>query len=103
MKRRGGFNAPHLDLNLRVLVVAPNGDYAAHCGMWCLPGSRYAYIEPVFTLPEYRRKGLGKAAVLEGVKRCSTLGAKEAYVLSSQQFYYSIGFYPIQNETWWES
>ena len=103
MRKRGGFNAPHLDLNLRVLVVAPNGDYAAHCGMWCLPGSRYAYIEPVFTLPEYRRKGLGKAAVLEGVKRCSTLGAKEAYVLSSQQFYYSIGFYPIQNETWWES
>lgn len=101
MKNREGFNAPHLNLNLRILVIAPNGDYASHCGMWYIPGTEYAYVEPVFTLPEYRKMGLGKAAVLEGVKRCGKLGAKQAYVLSSQQFYYSIGFYPIQNETWW--
>jgi len=101
MKKREGFDAPHLDLNLRILVVAPNGDYAAHCGMWCIADSKYAYVEPVFTLPEYRKMGLGKAAVLEGVNRCGKLGAKQAYVLSSQQFYYRIGFYPIQNETWW--
>jgi GNAT superfamily N-acetyltransferase len=101
MRNREGFDAPHIDMDLRILVVAPNGDYAAHCGMWYLPGSEYAYVEPVFTLPEYRKMGLGKAAVLEGVKRCGKLGAKYAYVLSSQQFYYSIGFYPVQNETWW--
>ena len=101
MKNREGFDAPHLDLRLRILVVALNGDYASHCGMWHLPNSEYAYVEPVFTLPEYRKMGLGKAAVLEGVKRCGEQGAKRAYVLSSQQFYYNIGFYPIQNETWW--
>lgn len=101
MRKREGFDAPHLNLNLRILVVAPNGDYAAHSGMWCIPNSGYAYVEPVFTLPEYRKMGLGRAAVLEGVNRCGKLGAKQAYVLSSQQFYYSIGFYPIQNETWW--
>lgn len=101
MKNNCEFHAPHYDKNLRILVVAPNGDYAAHCGMWCLPGSEYAYVEPVFTLPEYRKMGLGKAAVLEGVNRCGKLGAKQAYVLSSQQFYYSIGFYPFENETWW--
>lgn len=99
MKSRKRFGAPHLNMNLRLLVVAPNGDYASHCGMWYIPGSDYAYVEPVFTLPEYRKMGLGKAAVLEGVKRCGKLGAKQAYVISSQQFYYSIGFYPIQNET----
>ena len=102
MKNREGFDAPHLNLNLRILVIAPNGDYASHCGMWYIPGSEYAYVEPVFTLPEYRKMGLGRAAVLEGVKRCGKLGAKQAYVLSSQQFYYNIGFYPIQNETWWK-
>ncbi len=101
MERREEFGAPHFARDLRVLVVAPNGDYASHCGMWCLPGSDYAYVEPVFTLPEYRKMGLGRAAVLEGVKRCSRLGANYALVGSSQQFYYSIGFYPIQNETWW--
>lgn len=101
VKNRTGFDAPYLDLDLRILVVAPNGDYAAHCGMWCIPGSGYAYVEPVFTLPEYRKMGLGKAAVLEGVNRCGKIGAKQAYVLSSQQFYYNIGFYPILSETWW--
>lgn len=101
MEKREGFDAPHLNLNLRILVVAPNGDYASHCGMWYLPGSDYAYVEPVFTLPEYRKIGLGKAAVFEGVKRCGELGAKCAYVISSQQFYYNIGFYPVHNETVW--
>jgi predicted N-acetyltransferase YhbS len=96
------FNIPHFDPNLRILVIAPNGEYAAHCGMWHIPESEYAYVEPVFTLPKYRKMGLGKAAVLEGVNRCGKLGAKQAYVLSSQQFYYNIGFYPIQNETWWK-
>lgn len=101
MRTREDFGAPYLNLNLRILVVSPSGDYAAHCGMWCIPNSGYAYVEPVFTLPEYRKMGLGKAAVLEGINRCAKLGAKRAYVLSSQQFYYSIGFYPVQNETWW--
>lgn len=101
MINREGFDAPHLNPSLRILVVAPNGDYAAHCGMWYLPGDSYAYVEPVFTLPEYRRLGLGKAAVIEGLNRCEKLGATHGYVGSSQQFYYSIGFYPYQNETWW--
>lgn len=101
MKKREGFDAPYFNKSLRIMVVAPNGDYASHCGMWYIQGSDYAYIEPVFTLPEYRKMGLGKAAVLEGIQRCGVLGAKYAIVLSSQQFYYSIGFYPVQNETWW--
>jgi GNAT superfamily N-acetyltransferase len=101
VKNREGFDKPYFDPDLRILVVAPNGDYAAHCGMWCIPGSEYSYVEPVFTLPEYRKLGLGKAAVLEGVNRCGKLGAKHAYVLSSQQFYYNIGFYPYQDDIWW--
>ena len=101
-RKREGFDKPYLDLSIRIMIVAPNGDYAAHCGMWCIPGSGYAYVEPVFTLPQYRKMGLGKAAVLEGVTRCGKLGARQAYVLSSQQFYYNIGFYPILSETWWQ-
>lgn len=103
IEAKRAFDAPHLDLSLRVLVIAPNGDYASHCGMWHLSNSDYAYVEPVFTLPGYRKMGLGKAAVLEGVRRCGNRGARCAFVLSNQQFYYNIGFYPIQNETWWFS
>lgn len=55
-------------------------------------GCEYAYGESVFTLSEYHKMGLGKASVLEGVKRCGKRGAKYAIVLSSQQFYYFIGY-----------
>lgn len=74
MEAREGFDAPGFENSLRVLVVSPSGDYAAHCGIWHLPGSEYAYIEPVFTLPEYRRKGLGRAAVWEAARRCRQPG-----------------------------
>jgi predicted N-acetyltransferase YhbS len=70
--------------------------------MWYEPGTDYALVEPVATDPDYRLMGLGRAAVLEGVIRCGKLGAKRAYVGSSQQFYYNIGFYPAASGTWWE-
>lgn len=95
-------SGPHRNETLNMKVVAPNGDYASYCGMWHLPGTEYALVEPVCTDPTYRKLGLGKAAVLEAVKRCGKLGAKVAYVGSSQQFYYNIGFYPTSTETWWE-
>ena len=102
-REREGFDDPLFHSDIRIVVVSPTGDYAAHCGMWHLGNTDYAYVEPVFTLPEYRKIGLGKAAVLEGVKRCGVRGATRAYVVSGQQFYYSIGFYPVHNETWWSN
>lgn len=101
-QEREEFSALHYDRRLRVLVVAPNGDYASHCGMWHLQGERFAYVEPVFTLPEYRGIGLGRAAVYEGLERCRKRGAQAAFVGSSQQFYYRLGFVPFRRETWWE-
>lgn len=47
------------------------------------------------------RMGLGRAAVLEALRRCAALGAKHAYVGSSQQFYYNIGFKPSTSSTFW--
>ena len=45
--------------------------------------------------------GLGKAVVLEGIRRVGELGAKTALVGSSQQFYYSIGLRPFSTATLW--
>lgn len=92
---------PHVDLSLKIAVVAPNNDYAAYCGMWLDAASPDALVEPVATDPAYRKMGLGKAAVLEGVRRCAHRGAKRALVGSNQQFYYSIGFRPYNTYTWW--
>ena len=100
--RRISVSGPHVNLNLNIAVVAPDGEFVSYCGMWYEPGTDYALVEPVATDPKYRKLGLGRAAVLEGVKRCGKLGAKQAIVGSSQQFYYSIGFYPLCNETFWE-
>lgn len=92
---------PNVDLNLKVAAVAPNGNFAAYCGMWYDPEAGYAVIEPVATDPEYRKMGLGKAVVLEGIRRVGELGAKTALVGSSQQFYYSIGLRPFRTLTLW--
>ncbi|MNW29437.1 hypothetical protein D3C74_62910 [compost metagenome] len=91
----------NVDLNLKVAVVAPDGNFVSYCGMWYDPEAGFALIEPVATDPDYRRMGLGKAAVLEGIKRVGILGAKMALVGSSQQFYYSIGLRPYAASTIW--
>ena len=97
-----GFDRPNVNLDLKIAVVAPNGDFVSYCGMWQDSESKCALVEPVATDPAYRKMGLGKAAVLEAVRRCGTLGAQRALVGSSQQFYYNIGFRPYATSTWWE-
>lgn len=67
-----------------------DGDYVAHCGVW-YDGGETAYIEPVATVPEHRRKGLGKAVVYEALRRAKKQGAKRAIVISDQRFYQNIG------------
>lgn len=92
---------PNVDLDIKVAAVAPDGNFAAYCGMWYDPKAGYAVIEPVATDPQYRKMGLGKAVVLEGIKRVRALGARTALVGSSQQFYYSIGLRPYRTATIW--
>jgi GNAT superfamily N-acetyltransferase len=92
---------PNLDLNLKIAVVSPEGNFVSFCGMWYEPKAKFALVEPVATVPEYRRKGLGRAAVYEGIKRVSRLGATKVLVGSSQQFYYSIGFRPYATASEW--
>lgn len=84
--------APNFRKDLTITVRAPNGDYAAFVGIWVVAESRVAYVEPVATDPSYRRMGLARAAVLEGVRRAGVEGADVAWVGSDQQFYLSMGF-----------
>ncbi|MDW7655750.1 MAG: GNAT family N-acetyltransferase [Bacillota bacterium] len=96
------FKRPHVNLDLKIAVVAPNGDFVSYCGMWQDDRSQSALVEPVATDPAYRKMGLGRAAVLEAILRCGRLGARRAIVGSSQQFYYSIGFQPYATSSFWE-
>jgi predicted N-acetyltransferase YhbS len=70
--------------------------------MWYDRSTDYAYVEPVATDPDYRRMGLARAAVLEGIRRCFAEGAEVAYVGTTMPFYLSIGFKPLFEAHWWE-
>ena len=85
-------SAPTFRHDLNIVVEAPVGHFASFSGTWFDPTNRIAYVEPVATDPDYRRRGLGAAAVLEGIRRCGELGASVAYVGSDQAFYHAIGF-----------
>ena len=99
--RRRMFDTPKARRDLKIAVEAPNGDFVAFCGMFYEPANRFAYVEPVATDPAYRRLGLGKAAVLEGMRRCAELGATVAYVGSNEPFYLSFGFEVIYTSECW--
>jgi GNAT superfamily N-acetyltransferase len=90
--RRKMQSGPNYRKDLAVVVVAPSGDFVSFCGMWYDKHNCFGYVEPVATDPDYRRRGLGRAAVLEGIRLCSTLGATVAYVGSDNPFYLSFGF-----------
>lgn len=85
-------SGPHFRKDLTIVVEAPNGDFVAFGGLWFDPVNRFGYVEPVATDPNYRRKGLGTAAVLEGIRRCGELGATVAYVGTDMPFYLAMGF-----------
>ena len=100
--RRKMFDTATARRDLKIAVAAPNGDFAAFCGMFYQPERKFGYVEPVATDPDYRRMGLGKAAVLEGIRRCAQLGATHAYVGSDQPFYLSFGFEVIYTSQCWQ-
>jgi len=85
-------SGPHFRKDLTIVVEAPNGAFVAYSGLWFDPINRFGYVEPVATDPDYRRMGLGIAAVLEGIRRCGELGASVAYVGSDMPFYLAMGF-----------
>ena len=99
--RRAMFDTPKAHRELKIAVVAPNGDFASFCGMFYEPNGRFGYVEPVATDPRYRRLGLGKAAVLEGIRRCGALGATTAYVGNDLPIYKSAGFKKVYNSECW--
>lgn len=99
--RRRLFDTPKARRDLKIAVKASDGEFAAFCGMFYEPTNRLAYVEPVATDPKYRRMGLGKAAVLEGIRRCGALGATVAYVGNDLPIYRSVGFEKVYISECW--
>lgn len=99
--RRFMQSAPNFRFDLTIVTVAPDDSYASFCGMWVVPENRVAYVEPVATDPDHRRRGAGRAAVVEALRRAGAAGADVAWVGSEQPFYLALGFQPAFRSTLW--
>lgn len=93
---------PDLDL----VCVAPNGQLAAFCICWLdksVNGNITGQIEPLGVHADFRKLGLGKAILAEGLKRLSEKGARNIYVQTENyrnaafKLYESAGFHVTQD------
>ena len=90
--------APDYRRDLDLFIVSPRGEYVSGCIVWYDDFNKVGYYEPVCTIPEFRRLGMGREVMMEGIRRLADLGATKAFVGSSQKFYKSLGFelnYPV--------
>ncbi|MBK8836608.1 MAG: GNAT family N-acetyltransferase [Anaerolineae bacterium] len=87
--------APGYEPELDLAVALPGGTFAAYCVCWLDPVNRVGEFEPVGTRPAYRRKGYGRAVLLEGLRRMRERGMREGLVYCKAHnvdFYQSAGF-----------
>jgi len=93
-------SGPHFRKDLTTVIKAPNGAYACFAGMWLDEVNGYAYLEPLATVPDYRRLGLATVALTEGMKKTQALGATYCFG-GEREFYTALGFETIcQRERW---
>lgn len=92
--------APHATTELNVIIKNADNEYVCYAGMWMTPENHLAYLEPLCTVPEYRKKGLASAALSELYRRTLPIGATHM-TGGSNKFYHDIGFKPIVTWTTW--
>ena len=70
---------------LNLVVTAPDGTFAAFCFSWIEPrrgaseGALRGYLQTLGTRPRFRNLGLGRALLLETLRRFQALGAREGF------------------------
>jgi len=72
--------APLYRRDLDLVAAAPDGSTAAFCTIWFDDVTRSAIFEPVATVPAHQKRGLGKALLVEGLRRLQRMGATTAFV-----------------------
>jgi ribosomal protein S18 acetylase RimI-like enzyme len=88
----------HYAYDRDLVVVAPDGSFAAFTMCWLDPEAAIGEFEPVGTHPDHRRLGLGRAVNTAGLRRLRELGARDVMVFSersnaaSEALYRSVGF-----------
>jgi mycothiol synthase len=96
-KYRYLMQAPGYNPDLDVVIVAPDGRFAAFALAWIDWVSKIGVFEPVGTAVEFQKLGLGKATLHEAMRRMQTHGIETATVVTSLSqgvvpFYQAVGF-----------
>ncbi len=95
---RNFIRSPVYDRDLDVVAVAKDGQVGAFCIIWTDPINKVGLFEPVGTHPDFQRKGLGRAVMLEGLKRLKERGMQSAIVSTNEdnqagiKLYEAVGF-----------
>ncbi len=95
---RAFMSAPGYDPELDIAIAAPDGTIVSFAMGWIDADNQLSEFEPVGTRYAFHRRGLGKAALLEGLRRLQARGVETALVSCHADepgnvlFYQSAGF-----------
>ena len=73
-------NAPGYSLDWDLVAVAPDGRHASFACVWVDWRNHLAEIDPIGTQPEFQRRGLARAVILDGFRRLAAAGIHTAYI-----------------------
>ncbi len=82
---RGKSSAPSYSFDWDLLALSPEGRQVAYSLVWLYPQNHTAEIDPLGTHPDYRKRGLSRAMVLESFRRMHNSGFRHAYIASETQ------------------
>ncbi|MFX1511770.1 MAG: GNAT family N-acetyltransferase [Promethearchaeota archaeon] len=91
-------SATFYNQDLDIVALAPNGTIAAFCTIRMDPVGKTASLEPMGTHPGYRKLGLARAVLYEGLKRAKKYVPTLFYIggaantPEANKFYEAVGF-----------
>lgn len=98
-------NAPMFNPKLEIMTQDKDGSLSSFCVVWYDEKLKIGMFEPVCTRVNYRKKGLGKQMIIEGLRRLKESGAEKAYVESfgenRRRFYNKVGFITYDKDYPW--
>ncbi len=81
-----------------IVAVSPDGQVVSFCIVWTDLVNKVGLFEPVGTHPDFHRKGLGRAVMMEGLHHLQECGMRSAIVSAYEdnpaaiRLYESVGF-----------